>query len=128
MTAEYSSCEDVTGEWGKPCPRCGQVLPKPKPLTSWHASTARARLGYEDPDNRPAMRSPIVVAKSSVVTKPKPTRSAAAPSVAREECGHSMKTGGVCARSKGHRTRHKTREQLDATAGLMRRFRSTQAA
>jgi hypothetical protein len=23
----YAGCEDVTGEWGKPCPTCGETLP-----------------------------------------------------------------------------------------------------
>lgn len=31
----YADCESVRGDWGKPCPDCGQILPNPKPLASW---------------------------------------------------------------------------------------------
>lgn len=32
------SCESVRGEWGKPCPDCGETLPKKQgPLRSWQA-------------------------------------------------------------------------------------------
>ena len=41
VLASIPQCECERGEWGEPCPACGQRLPpRPGPLRSWHAARA----------------------------------------------------------------------------------------
>jgi len=51
-----TECACVDGEWGEPCPACGQRLPLPPKVCSWKsqqplvfASGSSAGLGARDP-------------------------------------------------------------------------------